>query len=91
MGDVVHTMTYYEEIDEDPGLPPVMTSGPGQKIWSDLGVKPPPLRPLRYCDFRVEDGMCLRFSSLELDAMTFCTYHHQEVSMALAEEEKRIS
>ncbi len=82
-------MTYeHEELDEDPGLPAMLT--PGQQVWSDLGVKPPLLRPLRYCDFRVDDGMCLRFSSLELDALAFCTYHHQEVSMALAEEEKRI-
>ncbi len=82
-------MNQYEDEDQvDPGLPAMVT--PGQQIWSDLGVKPPPLRPLRYCDFRVDDGMCLRFSSLELDALAFCTYHHQEVSMALAEEAKRI-
>ncbi len=80
-----------EDEDQDPGLPAMITPGPGQNIWSDLGVKPPPLRPLRYCDFRIEDGMCLRFSSLKLDELAFCTYHHQEVSMALAEEEKRIS
>lgn len=73
----------------NPGLPAMIT--PGAQDWSNLGLKPPPLRPLRYCDFRNEDGMCLRFSSLELDTMSFCTYHHSEVSMALAEEAKRIS
>ncbi len=89
-------MTYHnieEEEMDGPGLPAMVT--PGQHMWSDLGVKPPPLRPLRYCDFRQEFGegygLCLRFSSLELDALAFCTYHHQEVSMALAEEEKKIS
>ncbi len=85
-------MTYRDDEDRDyqetPGLPAMVT--PGAHVWSDLGVKPPPLRPLRYCDFRIEDGMCLRFSSLALDDLVFCTYHHQEVTMALAEEEKRI-
>ncbi len=91
MGHGVHSMTYqqFEDEDGDPGLPAMVT--PGSQVWSDLGVKPPPLRPLRYCDFRIDDGMCLRFSSLELDALAFCTYHHQEVTMALAEEEKKIS
>lgn len=90
-------MTYYnrehDEVDEEdvesPGLPAMVT--PGSQVWSDLGVKPPPLRPLRYCDMRVTEGMCLRYASLELDTMAFCTYHHQEVKMALAEEERRIS
>ncbi len=81
-------MMYEHEDEREPGLPAMVT--PGQHVWSDLGVKPPPLRPLRYCDFRVDDGMCQRFSSLQLDELAFCTYHHQEVSMALAEEEKRI-
>ncbi len=88
MGNSVHPMTYEQDEEQDPGLPPMVTAG--QHMWSDLGVKPPPLRPLRYCDFRIEDGMCLRFSSLELDDLAFCTYHHQEVTMALAEEEKRV-
>lgn len=82
----------YEYGDEDhealPGLPAMVT--PGQHVWSDLGVKPPPMRPLRYCEFREQSGMCLRFSSMELDTMAFCTFHHQEVTMALAEEAKRI-
>ncbi len=81
-----------EEDDEDPGLPPMVTSsGPTEHDWAALGIKPPPLRPLRYCEFREDERLCLRFSSLEIDTMAFCTYHHQEVSMALAEEERRIS
>lgn len=89
-------MTYQEFLgDEDadyreqPGLPPMVT--PGAQDWNNLGLKPPPLRPLRYCDFRTSDGPCLRFASLPLDELAFCTYCHQVVSMALAEEEKRIS
>ncbi len=81
-------MMYEDEEDEPiraPASPPPLTD------WGALGIKPPPLRPLRYCDMRIEDGMCLRYASLELDTMAFCTYHHQEVSMALAEEERRIS
>ncbi len=81
-------MMYEDEGEEAPGLPAMVT--PGSHVWSDLGVKPPPLRPLRYCDMRVDDGLCLRYASLMIDEMAFCTYHHQEVSMALAEEEKRI-
>jgi len=92
-------MGMYDELgDEDrdydsgPGLPPMRTTPvPGATDWEKVGIKPPPLRPLRYCDFRDDSGLCLRFSSLELDTMAFCTYHHQEVSMALAEEERRIS
>ncbi len=82
---------YDEEEDDGPGLPPMSTTGPGAALWQELGVKPPPLRPLRYCDMRIEGGMCLRYASVELDTMAFCTFHHQEVTMALAEEEKRIS
>ncbi len=83
----------YEVDDEEeaPGLPPMRTEGASAGLWQELGVKPPPLRPIRYCDMRVSEGMCLRYASLELDDMSFCTYHHQEVTMALAEEERRIS
>lgn len=64
---------------------------PGVTSWAALGVRPPPLRPLRYCEFRTGEGMCLRFASLELDTMAFCTYCHAQVAGALADEEKRIS
>ena len=90
-------MNLYPEDDEgDEGdlegavYPQIGAATPGVTNWAALGVKPPPLRPLRYCDMRIEDGMCLRYASLTLDEMAFCTYHHQEVTMALAEEERRI-
>jgi len=96
MGDSVYEVNQYiEEGDEEElgnfGAPSVGLPGPAITNWAALGVKPPPLRPLKYCDMRVEEGMCLRYASLELDTMSFCTFHHQEVTMALAEEEKRIS
>ncbi len=59
--------------------------------WAALGVKPPPLRPLQYCEFRTEDGPCPVFSSIAFDEMTWCTRHGTQVQIALAEEEKRIS
>ncbi len=86
------TTEYGDEGDlEGAVYPQVGALPPGVTNWAALGVKPPPLRPLRYCDFRTDEGHCLRFSSLELDTMAFCTYHHAQVEFALGEEEKRIS
>jgi len=60
---------------------------PVSQGWTEPAERPPPLRPIKWCEFR---PACEFLSSGEIDGMPLCHQHHGFVSAALLEEEQRL-